>query len=174
MNLWQNFISEEIIPLVVNDNFWEQYLTKAITNEISPVGIHIAIFIEPYLSYVLEGKKTVESRFGIQKRAPFCQVASGDILLLKRSGGPIIGLCKVTDVWFYNLNPNSLDKLRREFTDALCAQDPEFWKQRAEASFATLMRINMVRNLNPIHFPKSDRRGWVVLRQPLNNNWLTN
>lgn len=173
MNILQQFITKEIIPLVTGDKFWEQYLSASIANEISPIGIHVAIFVEPYLTYVLEGKKTVESRFGIQKRAPYGQVASGDILLLKVSGGPIVGLCKVTDVWFYSLSPKSLDKLRREFTDALCAHDPDFWKQRSEASFATLMRINYVRNLNPIQFPKTDRRGWVVLRPPLSNSWLS-
>jgi hypothetical protein len=87
-------------------------------------------------------------------------------ILLKESSGPILGLCRVSNVWFYSLNPNSWQHLRSEFAEALCAQDPDFWSQRAGASFATLMQIDYVRAIEPIPFPKQDRRGWVVLRPP--------
>jgi hypothetical protein len=164
---------DSIIGSIVNslrgDLFWEPYLSKAISTDLSPVGIHLAIFNEPYLTYILENKKTVESRFGIKRCAPFGKVSIGDILLLKRSSGPIVGICKVTDVWFYYLTPNSWKYIRKEFTDRLCAQDPVFWEKRESASFATLMCISMVRNIQDTQFQKTDRRGWVILRSPLYN-----
>jgi ASC-1-like (ASCH) protein len=167
MNIWHTLITNEIMPLVKGDHFWEDYLCQSIADGMSSVGIHLAIFVEPYLSYILNGKKTVESRFGVQRRAPYGQVAKGDIIFLKRSGGPIMGLCKVSSVWFYKLNPQTWKKLRTEYTTSLCAQDPQFWEQRANASFATLMQIVSVKKIQPVHFPKNDRRGWVVFRPPL-------
>jgi hypothetical protein len=85
--------------------------------------------------------------------------------LLKRVGGPIVGLCQVGTVWFYHLDPDSLSELRSEFAAAMCAQDPDFWDERSSASFATLMRMQNVHPIDPIHIEKRDRRGWVVLRK---------
>lgn len=172
MHSWRNFLSNEIAPRLTGDQSWWDYLNMALGNDVSPIGIHLAIFVEPYLTYILEGRKTVESRFGVHRTPPYGQAASGDIILLKRSGGPIVGVCRVTDVWYYCLDPVSWNVLRKEFTDALCAHDPDFWKQRERASFATLMRIDFVKPIQPLLFPKNDRRGWVVLRQPMNSESL--
>jgi len=68
---------------------------------VSTRGIHLAVLVEPYLSLILDGKKTIESRFSINRHAPFEQVQRGDVLILKRSSGPIEGLCTVSDAWFY-------------------------------------------------------------------------
>jgi hypothetical protein len=57
--------------------------------------LHLAVFIEPYLSFIFEGTKTIESRFNMRKQAPFGQVSAGDVLLLKRSGGPVCGVCLI-------------------------------------------------------------------------------
>src|ERR1700686_1163065 len=69
-------------------------------------GIHLAVLVEPYLSLILDGKKTIESRFSTNRHAPFEQVQRGDVLILKRSSGPVEGLCTVSDAWFYQLNPD--------------------------------------------------------------------
>ncbi|MCH8247919.1 MAG: hypothetical protein IH951_16165 [Bacteroidetes bacterium] len=86
-----------------------------------------------------------------------------DIILLKRSGGPISGICTVDAVWSYKLDPESWVEVKR-FAAALCATDPSFWADREDASYATLMRIRNVKKLTPLRFKKRDRRGWVVLR----------
>lgn len=143
------------------DVFWEPYLATLAHEAIT---LHLAIFVEPYLQYILEGKKTVESRFATRRFAPYQQVTTGDILLLKASGGPILGICQVAEVWFYHLDPESWQFIQRHFTEALCAQDPTFWTARQHATFATLMRVRHVHRIAPIPYAKRDRRGWVVLR----------
>jgi hypothetical protein len=164
---WRTMVTNELIPAVAGDQSWETCLLSLVNDEASPIGLHLAILIEPYLTYVLCGKKSVESRFGVRRSAPYGRVAPGDIILLKRSGGPILGVCQVSDVWFYKLDPRSWRELRRGYTEALCAQDPGFWEQRKGASFATLMRLSSVRQLPPIRFNKQDKRGWVILRNAL-------
>jgi hypothetical protein len=129
--------------------------------------VHMAVFVEPYLQYILDGRKTIESRFSVNRCPPYGRVREGDIVLLKRSGGPVYGICQVAQVWFYRLDRKSWEEIRENFSLALCAQDPQFWKDREAASFATLMRIKNVRSIDPIEIPKKDRRGWVFITTPL-------
>lgn len=124
--------------------------------------VHLAIFVEPYLSAVLDGRKTIESRFGVQKRPPYLRVQTGDIILLKRSGGPVMGVAIAQAVRFYQLSPTVLNRLRDEFAEALFAQDDEFWDARREKHFATLIDLEDPIAVDPFAFAKRDRQGWVT------------
>ena len=138
------------------------------------VGVHLGIFVEPYLGFVLDGSKTIESRFGVQRCAPHGRVVVGDVLLLKKVGGPVIGACRIAETWFFDLQKVSLDFIREQFARPLCADDPAFWEQRARATLATLMRIEHVTRIDPIHVDKRDRRGWVTLREGASLfSWVT-
>lgn len=155
---------KKLQTLVDENMYWRDFLNSFESWNEFPHGIHLAIFVEPYLTYVLEGKKTVESRFSVNRSPPYKKVNSGDILLLKLSGGPIVGICQVTNVWSYELEPKSWKLIKKEFTNALCAQDPDFWKDRKYACYATLMKIKKPITFEPFEVEKRDRRGWVVLR----------
>ncbi len=159
---------DELLPTVQGDIFWESYLKPL--QRISSVSftLHLAILVEPYLQFILDGQKTVESRFSTRKFAPYNRVEKGDVVLLKKSSGPIVGICQVSYVWFYHLDPESWRTIKEGFSSAICAQDPNFWEQREAASFATLMRIQNVKSIEPIKFAKRDRRGWVVLHEASN------
>src|SRR5262245_24088979 len=84
-------------------SFWPTYLDDYIVPQPSSVSLHLGVFSEPYLRFILEGTKTVESRFSIKPCAPYRRVAEGDIILLKEVGGPVVGLCQVGSVWYYEL-----------------------------------------------------------------------
>lgn len=157
------------------NGFWKRHLDDLSVSTPSAFSVHLAVLLEPYLEFILEGSKTVESRFSKNRIAPFKLVDRGDVILLKRSAAKAIsGLCVVSNVWFYQLNVDSWNEIRGEFATALRAEDPLFWEQRKSAHFATLMRISHVQTLPPIEIPKRDRRGWVVLRsrQPTTPNLL--
>jgi hypothetical protein len=160
----QQMLERRLLEAVRGDSFWNDYLSGASRSSTNSSGLHLAVFVEPYLRYLLEGQKTVESRFSAHRIAPYQSANVGDVILLKRTGGPIVGLCRIAAVWFYRLDPSTWASIKGTFTEALCAQDPTFWHQRASASFASLMRVSDVRAIGPIHHPKRDRRGWVVLR----------
>ena len=147
------------------DVFWKGYINDTQNKP----SIHMAVFIEPFLQFVLEGKKTIESRFSINQCAPFNKVSKGDILLIKKSGGPIVAICRISERWYYNLSPESWTEIKT-YRDALCAHDPGFWKQKKDASYATLMKISNVREINPLKIEKKDRRGWIVISS-LNNQF---
>ena len=156
------FIENVVLP-GMTDTFWQERLTNILWDGSSPNTVHLAIFVEPYLKFILEGRKTVESRFSSRRCAPYQKVRVGDILLLKRSSGPVVGLCEVAGVWFYRLDPESWDNIKKEFTQELCVQDPGFWEARRHALYATLIRIGHVLPIAPAKFSKYDRRGWVLL-----------
>ncbi len=155
-------IEAQLLEAVRGDAYWEAVLERR--PEPAVWSLHLAIFAEPFLQYVFDGLKTVESRFSMRRVAPYACVGPGDVVLVKQVSGPVLGVFRVADAWFYRLDPASWSLIRREYTAALCAQDPIFWERRSSASFASLMRIDHPRRIEPIQVAKRDRRGWVVLR----------
>jgi len=161
---WRSPLADNLLLAVQHNSFWRGYLKQFLPPKEAPFSIHLAVFVEPYLQDVLDGRKTVESRFSARRCAPYDRVQKGDVVLLKKSSGPIVGLCKVSNAWSYALEKGSWREIRREYAVDLCAQDPKFWAQRKDASFVTLMRICEVLPIDPIKVEKRDRRGWVVLQ----------
>lgn len=156
---------QELRRSLAGDRFWERHLQRGLSaSRSNRPSVHLAVFVEPYLQLVLDGRKTVESRFSVVRCAPYGRVQEDDIVVLKRSGGPVVGICQIGQTWHYRLDPSSWQTIKREFTEAICVQDPEFWRSRERASYATLMRIHRVRSVEPLAWPKRDRRGWVVVR----------
>lgn len=125
--------------------------------------VHLAVMVEPFLSYILDGKKSIESRFSKHAIAPFYQIESGDLVLLKLTGGPVVGCFDTDTVEFVALNKNEHDRLRRHYSTAICADD-DFWHARQDKRYATLVGVRNVHALDAAPVAKSDRRGWVVLQ----------
>ena len=132
---------------------------------------HLAIFNPPFLDLILERKKTVEGRFNKVRCAPFGVVQEGDVVLMKESGGLVRGSFVVAKVEsFDNLTQEKLKELEMCYSKPLCANaDPQYWQKRRASKYATLMRVaEPIRFERPFPFPKKDRRGWVVLDEPVN------
>jgi hypothetical protein len=121
---------------------------------------------EPYLTRVLSGEKTVESRFLQVRIAPFDRVAPGDHLLLKQVGGPIVAKATAAVVrQFADLTPARVLNLTNTFRDEL-RLDADFAAHAQAARYAVLVWLADVRRLTlPCPYAKRDRRGWVVLSE---------
>jgi hypothetical protein len=111
---------------------------------------------------VLEGKKTIESRFAATRRPPYNCIDVDDYILLKRSGGPVIGLTLAKATHFYRLSPTVLADMRRRFSRQLFAQDDLFWSQRENKQYATLIELDATVEIDPLLVEKRDRQGWVT------------
>lgn len=131
------------------------------TDDSPEVGLHIACMVEPFLGYILEGKKTIESRFSKPLIPPYRCVAVGDVVLLK--AGPIVASFRTASAEFIELNDHEFNRLITDHSADLCA-DEEFWDARSDKRYATLLGISDVRQLTPLMVNKHDRRGWLVLR----------
>lgn len=124
--------------------------------------IHLAVLVEPFLTFILDGRKTIESRFAFTRVAPFRRISIGDLVLLKRSSGPVIGVARVGPVEFFELSAVTWPKVRA-LSASLCVDD-EFWRARQKKRYATLLTVDAVRAVDPLSVEKKDRRAWVILR----------
>ncbi|HJU19290.1 MAG TPA: hypothetical protein VJ770_22785 [Stellaceae bacterium] len=155
----------DLLEPVGNAPFWRDYLRGLSAPKITATGLHVAVLVEPYLSWVLDGTKTVESRFGVHRSPPFGAVFAGDVILLKRAAGPIVGIACATRTWCLPVNAATLSEIRRSFGERIGAPDDAFWEARRGTNFATLIELaEVTRVATPISCDKRDRRGWVTLR----------
>jgi hypothetical protein len=145
---------------LVADADWAPALGKLHTGEVS---LHLAVLTEPFFGWLLEGTKTIESRFSRIRCAPYGTLADGDIIAVKRTGGAVTGAFQAGQVSTYQLTRSRIAWLRAQFAAQICAADDEFWDQRADCAFATLVQVRHVRIIPGFSFPKKDRRGWVQL-----------
>ena len=140
---------------------WHDHIGELLDGRPGGVGVHLAVFVEPFLSAILDGRKTIESRFALHRCAPYQQVESGDVILLKRSGGPVVGVAKARRPDYFQLGPGDLDQIRLEHAQELFALDDEFWSSRADKRYATLIGLEDTARIDDMRVEKRDRRGWV-------------
>ena len=159
---WELECKQHLRTLVTNDASF-QCLREVLEAGPYHHKLHVAIFNEPYLTYILEGKKTVESRFSLVRCAPYERVLAGDFILLKKAGGPVSGFCRVEAAWFYRIDRQTLGEIRENFAERICPADAGFWSEREGAMFGTLISLKDVRRVREFWIGKRDRRGWVTI-----------
>lgn len=133
---------------------------------------HLAIFDRvEIIEKILEGKKLLESRFCIKKALPYEKIKKGDEIYLKESGGLIKGRVEVDNVLFFeNLTPEKMGKLRKEYGKDLTVDDA-FWKRYGKSKYASLIFLrNPQRFLSSVKFNKKDRRAWVIMEKGKEKN----
>jgi hypothetical protein len=158
-SIWDVLPSTINRPTLEDDPFWHHYI-QAHPNR----NIHVAILSQPYLDLILTSKKTVESRFSVDRRPPYKNVLEGDVILLKQVGGPIYGIARSQKVWYYQINPGIFASIRMNFGKRLQIEDPELWERYKKASYATLIQLENVRRIEPIIYSKRDQRGWITFK----------
>lgn len=148
-----NEIKEELIKQLPKDEF----------ANLENKTWHLGIFTEPVLSYMMEGKKTIESRFSKNKIAPYNKIDKNDIVLIKRSGGEVIGYLTIKDILFFDLNTTSISSIKEKYNEYLCV-DEAFWEQKKESNYATLIIIDKVNKLKPFKINKKGMQTWIILK----------
>lgn len=141
-------------------------LNECIINDIKiEIGnsLHLGIFNQPYYSFLMSGIKTIESRFSINKCSPYNKVKTNDIVFIKETGKPICAYCNVKDVKYYSKENNNLDLklLEKEYSKEICAFNDNFWLDRRNKSYATLLWISKPKTITPFCIDKKDKRGWI-------------
>jgi hypothetical protein len=126
-------------------------------------GTHLAVMTGPYLDRLLDGRKTIESRFTRHRIAPFERVASGDVIFFKQAACPITAVGLAGVVHDLDLATVPLRQLADEYGAGIAPADASFWTDRAAARYATLVAMQQVVKTDPVPVQKRDRRGWVVL-----------
>jgi hypothetical protein len=162
---WKGKLINYIIEQLKDDSQWGNTIEKMLVD--TSIGIHLAIFNEPFLSLVYSKEKKIESRFSMNKISPFERVRKGDVVILKESGGLVTGVFVAGEVKFYHgLNRELLEEIEITHGADICSSyDRSFWKQRTKAKYATLIEVRKVKKILPFKSEKSDRSGWSILRE---------
>ena len=167
---WKNVLIKQLKNELSKDSNWAPIVKKMLDDR--EIGIHLAIFNEPFLSLIFTGQKKIESRFSINMISPFRKVSKGDLIVLKESGGLISGVFIAGEVmYFSNLDELGFKNLNEKYGNLICSNyDKEFWKKRENARYVTLIEVKKVKKLIPFASEKSDRLGWSVLQEGENIN----
>jgi len=127
---------------------------------------HLVVLSVQYLRRILIGRKTMECRLSKRPGPPYRQVAPGDVLWLKQSGGPIRGLAIAGRVHYLDgLDATRVAQIRTRWNNRICGTE-SFWHRYMDCRFATLIQLEAVQSCEPFYVHKTDRRAWVVLRKP--------
>ena len=135
---------------------------------------HLAILAPGWTDLILDGSKTIESRFTKVRCAPFGKVHEDDVVYLKESGGLVKGMFTVAKVeTFENLTDAQIcDLFYKEYREQIFSdlsasmqRPPEKW---LTAKHATLIHIaDPIASLK-IRFPisrKDGQRGWCWIHR---------
>ena len=142
---------------------------------------HLAILAPGWTDLILDGSKTIESRFTKVRCAPFGKVHEDDVVYLKESGGLVKGMFTVAKVeTFENLTDAQIcDLFYKEYREQIFSdlsasmqRPPEKW---LTAKHATLIHIAdpIVKFEKPFPYKQKGRSAWLVLDTPLHRKPVT-
>lgn len=126
---------------------------------------HLAIFKKGVGEDILNGVKTIETRFSKMKIAPFGVISMGDLVYIKPTGKDIIGEFRVKKVVFIDgLEIKDIKEIKETKGEQIAADD-NYWERKSGSKYVTLIYIGQVTPFitAPLKITKKDLRGWVVL-----------
>lgn len=163
---WKEKLLTKVLEILENEK-----ISKELINDLreSSVNVHLAIFSEPFLTLLFSGEKKIESRFSINKISPFGKVAPRDIILIKESGGDILGLFRAEKViYFSNLKQEKVENLNTTWGgDIKWDIDPYFLEEKKSSRFLTLIWVAEVLKIPRVTSNKNDRTSWVTIKSTL-------
>jgi ASC-1-like (ASCH) protein len=126
---------------------------------------HLVILKRPYLKAILSGRKRIESRFALTRRAYFGRVFPGDKLFLKESSGTVCAVATAAAVKsFENLTSERVAEIGRQYNHHIGADD-EYWQSKGNCRFGMLIWLKDVGPIKAVRIHKKDWRAWVVLTE---------
>lgn len=118
---------------------------------------HLAIMKKGYIEKILSGEKSIESRFSLNRIAPFHRITTGDKVYLQETGRPISASFTAGKVlYFSDLDEERISEIKAEYGQQICAEE-EFWESKKNAKYATLIFVENPILEKPFKVHKSDR-----------------
>ena len=137
-------------------------LSPSSLNEILSKKIHLGIFNNIYLPYILNGTKTIESRFSKNKILPYNNITKDDIVIIKEAGKSIVGYFTIKNVLFFDLKKTKISDIKKEYNQYLCVDDT-FWHEKDNSNYATLIFIDKIFKVKPFNIKKKGMQTWLKL-----------
>ena len=124
---------------------------------------HIVILKKKYYDMILNGTKTIESRFSTNKIVPYNKVNIGDILYLKEMGKDVCAKAVVSDVKFFELNPDLVEDIRIKYGKDIGAEDKRFWVSSMNKKYCTLVWVKDVEVIESFSVKRSFGNAWMIM-----------
>ena len=137
-------------------------LPKQKYDHIKDRQFHLGIFIEPGLTDIIAGRRTIEARFSKNKSAPYQKINPLDVVIMKKTGGNVVGYFTVKDVKYLNIGEISMPDIKAAYNSQLCIAD-ELWEMKKDSKYASLIYIDDVNVLKNFAVPKKGMQTWIVL-----------
>jgi ASC-1-like (ASCH) protein len=132
---------------------------------------HLAILKKSWnlTQKILDGRKTIESRWYLTKRAPFGRIDAGDIVYFKESGGPVSIRADVCDVrQFSDLNESKVRNIYKDYM-GICANDlEESVKMNGKKRYCVLVFLKNPKAIKPFEIDKSGygiMSAWICINK---------
>lgn len=145
-------------------NNLSKIISKDELDKLKRSNLHLGIFKEPYLTYMLDGTKTIESRFSKNKIAPYNNITTDDIIIIKESSKDVIGYLTIKRIEFYDLQSTNIEEIKNKYEKELCVDD-NFWESKKNSRYATLIFIDKITKIKPFHINKSGMQTWIKLNK---------
>jgi hypothetical protein len=121
---------------------------------------------------MLSGNKKMGLKFSARRTTPYQKLASGDVIYLKESSGPVRGRVRVGKVTNIEItDPEQVMQFLSEHTDEIGinseGQLMNIYRQNAARRYLCYWEITTHEILQyPVHIHKNDRRAWVAEYEP--------
>lgn len=123
--------------------------------------LHLGVFSEPYLTYMLNGTKTIESRFSKNKVMPYNRINKDDIVIVKSSGGGVVAYFTIKEVLFFDLEEVSISYIKEKYKKELCVDDI-FCDLKKDSKYATLIFIKDIFKVETFKINKKGMNTWLI------------
>lgn len=121
---------------------------------------HVAIITPSWklIPKILEGKKTIESRWYQTRRSPWNTVSIGDRVFFKDSGKSITAMATASRVWQFEIHDRSeAKKIVAEFGDRICLVDSDVKSWPKIPKYCVLIELTDPKSVQPFAI---DKRGF--------------
>ncbi len=125
---------------------------------------HIVILKSKYFNMIVNGEKTIESRFSMNKSAPYNKVNVNDTLLIKQTGKDVTHTAVVTKVEYFELTPQLVENIRVKYGKQIGSTDKTEWQTTYLKKYCTLVWLNNVTPITPLKVPRSCGAGWIIVK----------
>ena len=130
---------------------------------------HLAIMSKQLqlLPKILQGEKTIESRWYKTRKAPFNKIKVGDIVYFKDSGAPVTIKSLVKKViQFDNLSEQRIYDLLHEYEKELGINADEYYNSIKNKKYGIIIYLDKVEQINPFQIDKKgfgNQSSWITI-----------
>jgi ASC-1-like (ASCH) protein len=135
---------------------------------------HLAIMSKGFLNKILDGKKTIESRWTMFRRAPYERVMTGDKIFFKFSGGKIVASAVVKNTIFYQRPAQDAEikiLITKHWYDLgfdSRAEAMKFAEEKKNKKYVSVIQLEHIRRVEPFKISKKgygSQCSWITVNK---------